>query len=48
MIYFLIKTPNKTALMQKIQNFECDLVNEQEKIPHKLLEEKYFVDFFIQ
>jgi hypothetical protein len=33
------------ALMQKIENFECALVNEQEQIPHKLLEEKYFVRF---
>lgn len=34
--------------MQKLENFECGLVNEQEQIPHKLLSEKYFVSLFIE
>jgi hypothetical protein len=33
-------------ILQKIENFECGLVNEQEKLTHKLLEEKFFVIIF--
>ena len=34
---------NKDDFMQKLSNFECNVFNQQEQIPHKLLNEKYFV-----
>ena len=41
--FIIFKTSNKTDFINKILNFEYELVNEKEQIPHKLLNEKYFV-----
>ena len=42
---------NKQEFMQKLSNLESNVFNQQDQIPHKLLNEKYFViefsDYFV-
>lgn len=44
MIATMKQAQNNTDFMTKLSNFECNLFNQQEQIPHKLLNEKYFVN----
>jgi len=43
MIATMKQASNKTEFMKKLANFECQLVNENEQIPHKLLSERFYV-----
>jgi len=42
MIAHMKQAVDKTDFMKKLNNFECNLVNEQEQLPHKLLSANFF------